>query len=426
MKTFYPYLVVIFLFLVSCAEDETILEKPELLTNERIEVYANSAIVKGEISRLGDYNIIDHGFVLSKETNPTISDIKITLGSIDKLGYFQDTIENLDQNTNYFVRSYLIYDNDKVLYSNELTFNTLESNVWTEKTNYLGGYLVGAVSFVVDDELFVGTGVNDNYVNYFYKYDHNFNSWEAVASLPSSQRAHGIAFSIGNYGYVGLGEYFDHYNNKDYYYNDLWRYNPMTNSWTKMSDFPGKPRAYSTCFVIDDKAYITDSQHGDKDLWEYNTLTDSWTKKSDYPGNSIGFSFSINDKGYVGFGMPNGIYNDFWEYDPMTDAWIEKENFPGKSRSLAVSFSFMNKGYLACGINKDNNQNSNFLTDIWEYNQNNDTWTKIDTNYPGKGRMDMIVGVIGNKIFIGLGADSNFGSPSTRCEDIWEYIPDLN
>lgn len=66
--------------------------------------------------------------------------------------------------------------------------------------------------------------------------------------------------------------------NIDIYYNllnDAWMYNPISNSWSQLEDFPGKPRAGATVFVIGNKAYFG-----------------------------------------TGRSNPGGLLNDFWEFDP--------------------------------------------------------------------------------------------------------------
>ena len=88
---------------------------------------------------------------------------------------------------------------------NEEILEVPQTNIWTEKAKFPGGHLSNAVSFVIDDKLFVGTGINDNFVNYFYVFNYTDDSWKAIASLPSYQRSDAIAFTIGKYGYVGLG-----------------------------------------------------------------------------------------------------------------------------------------------------------------------------------------------------------------------------
>jgi N-acetylneuraminic acid mutarotase len=102
-------------------------------------------------------------------------------------------------------------------------------------------------------------------------------------------------------------------------------------------------------------------------------------------------------------------------------ALVKISQFPGEARYGTVTFSFMGKGYLACGINQDFNR-YNYLTDFWEYDYINDSWIQINTNYPGEGRINMIAGVIENKIIMGLGAGKDGGG--NRLDDIWEYTPE--
>jgi len=301
-----------------------------------------------------------------------------------------------------------------------------ETNTWTEKAKFPGGPLSAAVSFSIGNKLYVGTGTHNTFEENFFVYNNNDNSWKPIKSLPSNARANAISFSIGNYGYVGLG--YGCIGERlctTEYYNDLWRYDPEKNNWAKMNDFPGTARASSTCFVINDKAYVTGgSTYGDNDLWEYNSSTNVWTKKADYPGgcSSRSASFSIDNKGYVGFGWWGYTCKDFWEYDPQTDTWLEKAEFPGEARFGAVALSLNGKGYLSTGVNQGTTKN--YLTDLWKYDPVNDGWTQINTDYPGEGRLEMIAGVISNKIIIGLGTNDTTGGPFDRFDDVWEYIPE--
>lgn len=427
MKAYDIYVLCTLMFFFGCnKENNTPLTPPELLTHEVQIISLNVASVSGEITVLGEFDISDHGFVFSKNAEPTFSGLVVSLGPIDTLGIFQAPLAKLDQNTDYYVRAYLKYGIDEILYGDVLSFRTPGPNSWIAKAPYFGEYLEGAVSFVIEDQLFVGTGINDTYVNYFYKYDHQENSWENISSLPSDDRAFGISFAIGQYGYVGLGQ------NcigsglcTPVYFNDLWRYNPLNDSWAPMADFPGDPRSYSSCFVIGEKAYITGGSRVDHyDLWEYDPSTDNWTQKADYPGNcrSRNISFSQNNKGYVGLGFESSSCSNLWEYDPIADSWVEKGNFPGESRFGALGFTFMGKSYVICGVHQE--LIPEYLTDFWQYDSTNDSWTKIDNNYPGKGRLHMIAAVIDDKILMGLGSNSSGSLPGNRCEDFWEYIPE--
>ena len=425
MKPHYLKLALLCL-LLGCSKDpeNIVIEDPEISTMEVKEIFPHSAVVLGEIKKIGSHNIVEHGFVLSKQPEPTFDDIKIALGSIKDQGYFQSTFQELDQESEYYVRSYMKYNNS-IEYGNTVSFKTLKPNSWIEKANYGGGHLSGAGNFVIDDKWYVGTGLKDNYVNHFYEYNYRRNTWKQISSLPSDPRAHGISFAIGEYGYVGLGERCagDGFCQTSYF-KDLWRYDPQNDTWSKMANFPGTPRASSTSFVVGDKAYVTGgSSYGDNDLWEYDPSTNHWTKKADYPGGCFarGTSFALNNKGYVGFGWTDGTCKDLWEYDPSTDTWIQKEDFPGEPRYNAVSFSLMGKGYLACGANQSYGV-PNYLSDLWTYDPANDEWTKINTSYPGKGNVRMIANTINNKILMGLGTNETRSGPYTRFSDIWEYV----
>lgn len=317
----------------------------------------------------------------------------------------------------------------------EITKNP-ETNFWISKAKFPAGSLTESVSFTIGKNLYVGTGLNgnvnadlnNNYINKFYVYNIDEDAWKEIASLPSDKRSSAISFSIGSYGYVGLGINCLGSGNCAYSsFNDLWRYDPANDSWDKMADFPGAHSGYETAFVIGDMAYIVDGQSiGDNDTWEYNTISNEWNKKSSYPGlcSSRAVSFSLDGLGYVGFGWGGGSFtcDEFWEYDPIGDTWIQKQDFPGKARYDASAFSMMGKGYLACGVYQESSDQK-YLNDIWVYDNVNDRWTQINTSYPGKGRVNLIGGVIENRLILGLGSDNSFGRPYYGFDDVWEYLP---
>jgi hypothetical protein len=89
-----------------------------------------------------------------------------------------------------------------------------------------------------------------------------------------------VSFSIGNKGYIGTGVFWD----ESYtytYYKDLWEYDPITDAWTKKSDFGGTARNGSAGFAIGNKGYIGTGATGagasfyKKDFWEYEPGADT-------------------------------------------------------------------------------------------------------------------------------------------------------
>lgn len=293
---------------------------------------------------------------------------------------------------------------------------------WESKAAFPGGNLSDGVSFVINSKLYVGTGFrNLTTVSLFYEYDYDTNRWKQLSSFPSIRRD-AIAFSIGNYGYIGLGFYVTNVNGstKFVYFNDLWRYDPVNDLWIQMADFPGTPRAYSTCFTINDKSYVTGgSTVGDNDMWEYNSSSNSWVKKASFPGgcSTRGISFNIGEKGYVGFGWSgSSSCGDLWEYDPISDSWSQKCDFPGKARRDSKCVSLSNFAILFCGVSQDATTEES-LNDIWIYDLTKNSWSKSDTCYAGQGREGMIANVLQQHLLIGLGTNSG----GAKIDELWEY-----
>jgi N-acetylneuraminic acid mutarotase len=245
-------------------------------------------------------------------------------------------------------------------------------------------------------------------------------TWAPRASLPDSSMDQGISgFSIGNYGYTGLGEY----NSIAKYFDYLWQFNPATNSWAQKANFPGSARVAPASFVIGNNAYlVTGSVANDgkcvKECWEYNSITNTWKQKASFPGGARTYAtaFSIGGKGYVGTGANelSDFYKDFYSYDTATDTWTKIADFGGIARSGANGFAVNGKGYVCFG------QDSNifYYGDMWEYDTGTNSWTRKN-NIPSAGTPHLAANgfVICNNIYVGGGVDSanNFN------HTFWKY-----
>jgi N-acetylneuraminic acid mutarotase len=101
-----------------------------------------------------------------------------------------------------------------------LTNLVSKGNYWTQKADFGGGSRLNAVSFSINGFGFVGTGtdtVAGLYIHNkdFWKYDPVTDAWTQIADVGNIGLSGTIGFSIGNYGYIGLGNS-----------NFFWRYNP--------------------------------------------------------------------------------------------------------------------------------------------------------------------------------------------------------
>lgn len=95
-------------------------------TNMVSQITFNSAYCLGKVNRVENAPISSRGICYSTHQNPTIDDNYITDGS--NPGTITCKLNNLNQNTNYFVRAFAINE-DGIVYGNELTFTTLATDI---------------------------------------------------------------------------------------------------------------------------------------------------------------------------------------------------------------------------------------------------------------------------------------------------------
>jgi N-acetylneuraminic acid mutarotase len=239
-------------------------------------------------------------------------------------------------------------------------------------------------------------------------------SWVQKADIGGQGRCAAIGFATDSFCYIGTGELLG-----ETAANDFWRWDPATNTWTKMSNFPGGVRAGAIAFSIGKKGYVGgggDDQSWVQDFWEYNTGNDTWTQKANLGGGPRGggVGFSIGAKGYIVTGGNGASLQDFWEWNQATNVWTQRSNFPGAVRGHAAAFSIGNKGYVIGG------HGDNSLPDVWEWNQATDTWTR-KSDFGGGGRSGLVAFAIGGKGYAGTGTGTASG---INCyQDFWEWDP---
>lgn len=106
---------------------------------------------------------------------------------------------------------------------------------------------------------------------------------------------------------------------------DMWKYNGANDNWTQIADIPvALPRMGMVNFVVNDIAYIGtgyDFTLENNDLFKYNPITNSWNsvtiESNNLPGRHSGVSFSINNIGYIVTGNSStGRLADLWYFRP--------------------------------------------------------------------------------------------------------------
>ncbi len=293
---------------------------------------------------------------------------------------------------------------------------------WTEKATLSNLTRSYAVSFVIGDKAYAGTGEDNSvYFKDFWEYNPKTNTWTQKADFGGTARGEAISFSVGNKGYLGTG-----YNTSGYL-KDFWQYDPANNTWTQKADFSGPERAEAYGLSAGDKGYVGNGVNSIsyfKDFWEYNSVTDTWTQKADFGGSARfgSFSFAIGNEIFVGAGLDdviNDYTSDFYGYDISSNQWTSLSEFGGGKRYAPFAFAIGSKGYVGSGQGVAIS-GSNVYTDFWEYDPIGDVWLqKEDLGTVGAGGVTCINFSINGKGYAGTGY-YNF---LNTLNDLWEFNP---
>jgi N-acetylneuraminic acid mutarotase len=251
------------------------------------------------------------------------------------------------------------------------------NNSWTEVAPFPDSARVKAIAAVVNGKAYVGLGFyleKDNGMNNgvgmlkgFWMYTPETNKWTKKANFPSIAADACVSFVKNNEIYVGAG-----FNGLGFS-NEFWKYNTLSDKWIQLNDFAGEARAGGiscgdSTHIYFGTGYQTTNEN---DWWEYFPQTDSWTKRKSMPdnGRENGVALTINGRYFVSTGRHFGgnytggnIKSDIIEYDAIRDVWYERGNIPSSGRENAISFTINGKGYIGFGEN-----DNAVLNDLWSF-----------------------------------------------------------
>ncbi len=243
----------------------------------------------------------------------------------------------------------------------------------------------------------------------------NNDIWTQKSSLSVGRTTH-AAFSLGDKGYVCCGMISSSPQTDT---DELWQYDPSTNTWSQKAQFPGGKRRELTSFVIDSFAYVghgrsISNNQFHTSFYKYNARTNSWSQIEDCPVERYtSTGFSIDGKGYVTCGVNSVRHKDLFQYDPSTDSWTQKQSLPSGALNRAYACVVVkdSKAYLVGGFE------GLFMDELYVYNPTNNSWTEKAT-FPG-GKRAFLAGLVHKgKILMGMGF-----STGNAYQDWYEYIP---
>lgn len=323
---------------------------------------------------------------------------------------------------------------------------------WGKWDPVAGSARVGAVSFKIGDEIFVGLGYDKDTepLNTFYKSSDGRN-WKTVKSFEGKGRIGAVAFVLNGKAYVGTGYIPSKTNVTKEYLKDFYCYDPVADSWTQVADMAtddGAGRWQAVAFSVknangkefgivgcgstnSDKEYYNDFYTFDGTNWE--SLGSFGRKRRG------GTAFVINNAAYVCTGFEtgtSGLAPDMLKFDGNTWAWTElrkivdatdddfDDDYNTIQRAFAVSFVAKNdgvtRGYLATGTN------GSLLKNCWEYNPGDDTWDEVNP-LPSRmsPRVNAVSFTVGDYGFIALGSTS-IAASEAQFDDVWRFVPTID
>lgn len=151
------------------------------------------------------------------------------------------------------------------------------------------------------------------YSTAFFKYDPALDQWTQLNSLPFST-IYGIpTFAINDKGYIKNGT-------------DFYEYKPSLDSWTPRASFPGsyphRPAGihqYGYGFFIGGFMGSPSALPWEwaPEVWRYDPATDTWQQMDDFPGTTRRWAVATNvdDMVFYGLGTNGTNFHDFWRFD---------------------------------------------------------------------------------------------------------------
>lgn len=295
---------------------------------------------------------------------------------------------------------------------------------WVQEAELGTNDRFSAVDFTINGEAYVLGGLSYNSTTYtgysgVWKLDQSSETWIQVSTYPQGKMYEGIAFVIDGIAYVGLGADQSGITN-----NKLWAYNPISNTWAPKANFPGQGRIHAFSFTADGKGYIGTGVYflGSTtnfldDFWAYDPITDSWSQKSNYPGGgAIGIAaMTINNTGYAGLG-DNGpsFLPDFYRYNPDNDDWSTMAPYTGENGSFYASTTANGKGYIIGG----EKAHLQYTDQMWSYDPNANVWAP-SFDFTGMPRAFANLFFVNNSFYYGLGLVGPLDSQASN--EIWSY-----
>ena len=280
-----------------------------------------------------------------------------------------------------------------------LIFSSAFAQSWTSVaplpdgfvSNHSFGFSLNSMGYLVGGESTSG------FSDAFYQYDPASDEWTALPDFPGEPRGYTIGDTWDGKAWFGFGQ------SNSGALNDLWVYDPETATWTEKASCPCSARTHPAFIAESGKVFVGlgGGPNGDtKDWWEYDMASDSWSQKPDFPASQRHhpYQFGIDGEIFVGFGHHAAdIYNEWYKYEPETEIWTEMATLPAEGRVAGSQLAHDGKGYALSG---DGDDHSSMMTgELWQYDPQANAWNEWPA-HPGMSRWAPASFIINDEMYL--------------------------
>jgi N-acetylneuraminic acid mutarotase len=382
-----------------------------LLPEPEIVSISNSYVKYGSILTIYTKNIKDVNYVqlVGSSSSYLLTPLFVSKDSVLVEIYNQQNPLQL-LNLNLF-KVKIIMPDKSILFGPDLTL----TSGWSSIKNFPGSARYKAAAFSINGKFYIGGGAGGYTYSDFWEYNLSTDTWTRKTDIPGGPRSYPRAFSDGTSGFMGAGFSGDNYSKIQLY--SFYKYNPQTNTWSQIPDYPDNISNFYVGFTasVNGRLYAALSNTS---ITIRELVNDMWISHPsvndmiDCPASGV---MVIENKIYIitGYRVNNTVNNAVWEYDTETSVWTRKANFPGSPRYAGVSFQIGKYGYYGCGMSVTNQQYS----DMWRYDNSKDKWIRI-SDFPGGLRSHLTSCSDGFTGIVGLG----YGNTLYKY-DFWRFDP---
>ncbi|MBQ2519932.1 MAG: hypothetical protein II540_01435 [Paludibacteraceae bacterium] len=274
--------------------------------------------------------------------------------------------------------------------------------------------VASACACVLDGKAYVFGGRDKDglYLDSVWSYDPQTDRWTNMGSTPMRPRVKSVCAVYDGAIYTGLGFGEGNVYIDSCYLREWWKWEPGTNTWTRLADYESKRTISTVPYVCDNRIYTIYGTDGcfSRDITYYDVQTDTWHTEAEdwHRAKSVfgGVGAKVQDRCFFGLGNNTSNLNQWYEVHLPTDTWMQRASLPGKGRALSAccatdQYIYIFGGHYLAG----ELTGGEVFADYLRYDPLKDQWERCGVMPCGRAE-NQIAFTINGKVYFGLGEDA--------------------